>query len=417
MSGVAATRLGGIATAAALAVVVAALIPGVARGAGDETVLKLDGPAARSLRDQGLRIVPLQPASGSQQRVVLPVAAGLAGATTTLLRHRGAISLRSGDEQLRLGRLSLILGKEPRLTARLGGADIDLFRVLRGGRREIDPVAGSVTLSDLRLQLTAGAARAIAQRLDRPMGRNVVRGLTARPIGTLAARVSGLDAGGAPASKGPAAQQTPATCPLPSSAGPAPEEPLPVATRPLGAADITGATIDWQVRESFIRYIGTGEGTSVSSGASADPPLLVPGASAALSYGFHFPFASGWHDSGANPADPADDSALVRFGGAVRFRYSGHGIDLTTAEPEIELAGARSRAIFAIADSGKPAQRQVLINLDLSRAAAIRASGNSFTYERVPGAIPAGTATSTFAGFYAPGTDFGCATVSFTTAG
>ena len=88
-----------------------------------------------------------------------------------------------------------------------------------------------------------------------------------------------------------------------------------------------------------------------------------------------------------------------------------------TAEPEIEIAGAKSRAIFAIAESGGAPQRQVLINLDLSRAAAISASGDSFTYERVPGAIPSGTATSTFAGFYAPGTDFGCATVSFTTAG
>jgi hypothetical protein len=409
--------LGGSAPWAAFAAIGAALIPVVARGAGDTTVLKLDGPAAQSLRAQGVRIVPLKPATGGQQHIILPVAAGLAGATTTLLRHRGAISLRSGDEQLRLGELSLLLGRDPRLTAKLGDTDIDLFRVLPGGRRDIDPVAGSVTLGNLRLELTPAAARAISQRLQRPMGRNVVRGLTNRPIGTLAASVSGLDAGGAPAGKGPAAQQPSATCPLPSGAGPAPEEPLPVATRPLGAADITAATIDWQVRESFIRYIGTGEGTSVSGGTGADPPVLLPGASAALSYGFHFPFAGGWHDAGANPADPADDSALVRFGGGVRFHYSGHGIDLTTAEPEIELGGAQSRAIFSIADAGKPAQRQVLINLDLSRAAAIRAAGNSFTYERVPGAIPAGTATSTFAGFYAPGTDFGCATVSFTTAG
>jgi hypothetical protein len=180
--------------------------------------------------------------------------------------------------------------------------------------------------------------------------------------------------------------------------------------------DITGASIDWQVRDSFIRYIGTGEGTSVSGGATADPPVLLPGASAALSYGFHFPFAgTSWYDTGGNLADPADDSALVRFGGAVRFQYSAHGIDLATAEPEIELAGDRSRAIFSVSESGKAAQRQVLINLDLSRAAAIKAAGNSFTYERVPGAIPSGTAASTFAGFYAPGTEFGCATVSFTT--
>ena len=408
MSQVAPTGLGRIArTAACAAVLATILLPTVARAARDTTTLKLDGPAAKSLRTQGVKIVPLNPATGSAGRITLPVAAGLAGATTTLLRHRGAISLQARDgSKLRLGKLTLVLGKDPRMTAKLGGAGTDLFRVLGGGSRNIDPVAGSVALSDLRLKLTASAARAIGDRLGLE--------LRARRFASLSSSVAGLAAGGTPTGKAPAAQESSA-CPLPSGAGPAPEEPLPVATRPAGATGITGATIDWRVRESFVRYIGTGEGTSVSGGATADPPVLLPGASAALSYDFHFPFAEGWYDSGANPADSGDDSALVRFSGAVRFQYSGHGIDLTTAEPEIELAGARSRAIFSISESGGAPQRQVLINLDLSRAAAVKVSGDTFTYEQVPGAIPSGTATSTFAGFYAPGTDFGCATVSFST--
>ncbi len=399
--------------AAALAAAIAALLPAAAHAAGDASTLKLDGPAAKSLRQQGVRVVPLKPASGGGEQAVLPIAAGLAGTTTTLLRHRGAISLQAANGRaLRLGKLSLLLGKDPRMTAKLGGEDTDLFRVLRGGRREIDPVAGSVALSGLRLRLTAAAARTIAARLD-------LEQLRPGRFATLSSSVAGITAAGSPADgKTPAGTPQQSTaCALPSGAGPAPEEPLPFATRPPSATDITAASIGGQVRESFIRYIGTGEGTSASGGTSADPPVLLPGASAALSYGFHFPFANGWHDAGANPADPADDSALVRFGGAVRFQYSGHGIDLTAADPEIEIAGARSRAIFTIADSGKTAQRQVLINLDLSRAAAIGSSASGFTYERVPAAIPAGTAASTFAGFYAPGTDFGCATVSFSTAG
>lgn len=169
------------------------------------------------------------------------------------------------------------------------------------------------------------------------------------------------------------------------------------------------------MRESFIRYIATGEGTSVSGGASADPPVLLPGASAALSYDFHFPFASGWLDSGADPANPADDTAALYFSGALRFQYSGHGIDLLAGGPEIELAGASSRAIFTLTDNGGAPQRQVLVNLDLSRAGAISHNGSSYVYERIPGAIPAGTATSTFAGFYPPGTDFGCFSVAFST--
>jgi hypothetical protein len=410
------SRFGGFATVALATVAI--VLPAQALGATGETKLTLDGPAANALREQGVRIVPLKPATGGSRKVALPVAAGLAGSGTTLLRHRGGISLESPDGgRARLTKLSLLLGARSLVEAKLGNEEIDLFKVLRGGLRDIDPATGRVRLGGLRLKLTPAAARALAARLG-------LDALPARRFGTLATAISGLTPGdnASPTSGGPSSPTGPApkstACPLPGGAGPAPEDPLPVATRPPGATDITAATLDWQVRDSFVRYIDSGEGTSISGGATADPPLLLPGASASLSYGFQFPFAgASWLDAGANPADPADDSALLRFGGAVRFHYSGHGIDLSTAEPEIEIAGAKSRAIFSISESGGAAQRQVLINLDLSRAAAITASGSSFTYERVPGAIPSGTAASTFAGFYAPGTDFGCATVSFSTAG
>jgi hypothetical protein len=411
--------IGRTAAFAAILAIVAAVAPATASAAGGATTLALNGPAAAALRADGIRIAPLKPARGGSRQLVLPIAAGLAGTKTTLLRHRGGIVLRSdAGAELRLTKLSLTLGPRPRprLKAKAGGEEIDFFRVLPGGARDIDPSAGTASLSGLRLKLTATAARLIARQLGPGLQHRLLR---QKLFGALSARASGLLAGGTAGSPGATAGGgAPASasgCPLPSSAGPAPEDPLPVATRPPSAVDVTTATIDWHVRESFIRYVGTGEGTSVSGGATADPPVQLPGTSAALSYGFHFPFAAGWHDAGANPADPADDTAAIGFGGAVRFLYSGHEIDLTTADPEIEIAGARSRAIFAIAESGGSPERQVLVNLDLSQAAAITASGNSFAYERVPAAIPAGTASSVFAGFYAPGTEFGCVSVSFTT--
>ncbi|HEX6601481.1 MAG TPA: HtaA domain-containing protein, partial [Solirubrobacterales bacterium] len=234
-------------------------------------------------------------------------------------------------------------------------------------------------------------------------------------FGVLSVNKEGLMPGGSSPSAPTGPSKTSTGCPLPSTAGPAPEEPLPVATRPAGAVDVTAASISWDVRESFIRYVNTGEGTSVFGGAVAAPPEVRPGSSAALSYRFAFPFASGWHDPGPNPADPADDRAAVYFGGGVRFLYSSHGIDLRTSAPEIEIAGGASRAIFAVGEGEAAPERQVIVNLDLARAAAVQASGTTITYERVPGAIPSGTATSVFAGFYAPGTDFGCFTVSYST--
>jgi len=404
------------ATVALAAVAVAGITAAPAAvAAGGAATLALNGPAAKSLRESGIRIGPLKPARGGGQRIVLPIAAGLAGSETTLLRYRGGISLRGdGGRKLRLTQLSLVLGPQSRLKAKAGGKTIDFFRILAGGKRSVDPAAGTAKLSGLRLKLTGAGARAIAELHPSLQPRSLRR----MPFGGLSAKASGLLAGGSTSSPGAAgggAAAGSSGCPQPASAGPAPEDPLPVATRPAGAADVTSATIDWHVRESFIRYIGTGEGTSVSGGASADPPVQLPGTSASLAYTFHFPFAEGWHDAGANPADPADDTATVEFGGAVRFLYSDHEIDLTTANPEIEIAGARSRAIFTISEGSDPGQRQVLVNLDLSRAAATTASGNSFAYERVPAAIPAGTASSVFAGFYAPGTEFGCVTVSLTT--
>jgi hypothetical protein len=226
-----------------------------------------------------------------------------------------------------------------------------------------------------------------------------------------------MPGGGSPSSPaGPSSKATTTGCPLPSTAGPAPEEPLPVAAPPAGAVGITAATVSWDVRDSFIRYINTGEGTSVFGGATAAAPEVRPGSSAPLTYTFGFPFAKGWHHPGANPADPGDDKAAVNFAGGVRFLYSAHGIDLRTSAPEIELAGGASRAIFLVAEGEAAAEREVIVNLDLARAASVQASGNTITYERVPGAIPSGTATSVFAGFYAPGTDFGCFTVSYSTA-
>lgn len=405
-------RLCGIAATAL--VVAAAALPAHAAAASGETELSLDGPGANLLRDQGVRFAALKPAKGGSRQLTLPIRSGLAGTRTTVLSHRGGLKLSAPDGgKVRLTKLTVRLGKRSLVEAKLGGEEIDLFKILAGGRREVSAATGAVSLGGLKLKLTRGGARALAGRLG-------LDALPAQRFASLSSNLTGLTKGGS--APGPGGGSTPvgpgesAICPAPSNGGLAPEEPLPKAVRPLGALDVTGATIDWEVRESFIRYVATGEGTSVSGGASADPPALRPGGTEALSYGFHFPFAGdSWLDPGANPADPADDSAAIRFGGAVRFLYSGHGIDLLTSAPEIEIAGARTRAIFAVSESGAAAQRQVLVNLDLSRAAAIQVSGTTYKYERVPGAIPSGTASSTFAGFYSPGTDFGCVSVTFTT--
>ena len=389
--------------AAAALVALAAATP--ASAASGRAVLELNGPAAQALRASGVKIAPLGPASGGAHRIVLPVRAGLVGSTATVVRLGGGISLASGKQRTRLTGLRLTIGRRSGLAGKAGGETSGLFRVLKGGRREIDTASGGVHLSGLRLKLSRDTTQSLLERLrlqaDPRLG---------KVFGALAVSDEGLPQAAPPPT---GAEQKATGCPLPSTAGSAPEDPVLKATRPPGAVDVIGASLNWDVRDSFIRYINTGEGTSVFGGASAAAPEVRAGSSLPLTYRFGFPFASGWHDAGTNPADPADDRAAIYFDSGVRFLYSQHEIDLRTSAPEIELGGGASRAIFLVAEGEAPAERQVIVNLDLSRAASVQSSGGTITYDRVPGAIPAGTATSTFAGFYAPGTDFGCFTVSY----
>jgi hypothetical protein len=401
------TRASAAALAVGLILAALAAVAPAAPAASGQAVLELNGAAAKALRAGGVRIAPTRAAQGGPRQVRLPISAGLVGSSTTVLRFGGGLTFSKGKQRLQLGGLRLTLGRTASLRGKLGGESLGLFRILKGGQRELDPARGGIRLSGLRLKLRRGAAREIAQRLG------LSRRLTGN-FGVLSATEEGLQPGSPPPAAGPSGKGS-TGCSLPSTAGSPPEQPLPVAVRPAGAADVIGATVSWDVRESFIRYINTGEGTSVFGGATAAAPEVRAGSAVPLTYSFGFPFASGWHHPGADPSDPADDKAALYFTGGVRFLYGGHGIDLRISAPELEIAGGASRAIFAVAEGEAAPERQVIVNLDLSRAASVQAGGGTVTYQYVPGAIPEGTASSLFAGFYAPGTDFGCFTVSYST--
>jgi hypothetical protein len=186
-----------------------------------------------------------------------------------------------------------------------------------------------------------------------------------------------------------------------------------VKARPAGARTITSATVTWRVRESFIQYIASGEGTSTARGASGEPAEVAGGSEAPLVYSFHFPFAEGW-------CDPASGAARIAFTGTVGFKYADHEIDLRANDPEVELDGTSSRVIFRMTGSGSTDggnARAVVETLDVSKAAGVftGTDAKSFAYERVPAAVPPGAATSVFAGYYLPGDPFGWVSISFTT--
>jgi hypothetical protein len=338
--------------AALIAIAAPLALPGVAN-AGTAT-LKLP----TSLKARGITAAAQSPATLRGRTVTFPLDQAAAG--SLVLQARGALRLRARGQSVTL-RAPQLVGSS-RVTSLLGGQRTTVW-----------------TRSGTRVKLAPTAARTIARRLRVKVPRTFGT-LTAAPSYTAAELpCRATIAGGTP--------------PAPGSGEP------PVKPRPAGAIAITSATVTWHVRESFVRYIATGEGTTVSGGVTEgprtgdDPPLV---------YDFHFPHTGGW-------CDPATGAAQITFGGTVRFSYSDHDIDLRASDPEVELDGPTSRVIFTVG------RRTVVETLDVSEA-TVRVDGKTFSYDRIPAAVPPGTADSVFSGYYLPGEPFGWVSITFTTA-
>ena len=180
------------------------------------------------------------------------------------------------------------------------------------------------------------------------------------------------------------------------------------------AEDVVQVT--WYPRDSWVRYVYSGEGMSFVGGASGVSSLEspCPDKPAPESHPYTIDFAAkpSWYD-------PVSGSAGLYGGGSVNFKFSGHGIDLTASDPEIEIAGSASRAIFRMAGSANtpyPNQRVALLGLDTSGQPTISGGGKTFTYSLMRGRLT-DDGVNVFAGFYTPpdNNQFGCVSVSFTT--
>ncbi|HEX2070517.1 MAG TPA: HtaA domain-containing protein [Thermoleophilaceae bacterium] len=360
------------------------------------------GRAVEALAAAGVRPRAIAPAAKRGRLVRLPVRSLFVGriATASL---RGGVRFAAGPRSLRLRSLRLRLApRRATLTAVAGKRRITVFSATPRAAAEIDASTATATLGGARLRLTTGAARLLRAKLDLP-------GVVAGPLGRLA-----VDAGprrravGAPTPGGQGGQGG-GLAPVAPRSGPIATEP-PRLTRPPGAVDVATATLRWRPRESWIQYVNGGEGTSVSGGAANGPQEVRPGSSVPLVYSFtSFPFANGWYDS-------ASGKAAIYFRGGVGFRHGAHGIDFSSSDPEVEINGVRSRAIFRFDGAdGTPFDGQRGVLVDLHPGAVQAPAGGTVTYADVPGTIPADAGQSVFAGFYAAGEPFGTLTVSFTT--
>lgn len=216
-------------------------------------------------------------------------------------------------------------------------------------------------------------------------------------------------------------ETTPATSPAaPPSAAPIDGEP-PLLARPATAVTVSGVTLSWMPRDSWVRYVSSGTGASdgvipgggaTAVAATASPcPDRPSSSSASLDYTIDFPAKESWYD-------PFSGEAGIYGGGSVAFRWAAHTINLTAAEPEIEINGAASRAIFRFAGAGGtpyPNQRVALETLETAGRPTVSNGGKTLTYDLMRGRLTS-DGEKVFAGFYTAPDDneFGCVSASFT---
>ncbi|MFA4928124.1 MAG: HtaA domain-containing protein [Patulibacter sp.] len=361
-------------------------------GAGSMTLTN----GSKGLKGQGVRWSASSPVKllSGRSRAVLPVESGTVTGTATL-GLKGTVRLTKGQRRVTLAKLQVRLGRSSTVTGEVNGGKRRTIGRLSApsSRVKLDRETATASVGNARLTLTAGTARTVRTQLR-------LRRVPSGAVATVAVTGHVKDA------------PAPSSCTAAYCATGLGAEP-PVLTRPSGAVDVRSATIAWRPLDSWVRYISTGEGTSVSGGATNGPREVLPGSSSAFVYSFGFPFSKGWFD-------PSSGTAATTFRGKVGFRFRAHTIDMSAAEPEVEINGSRSRVIFRM--DGKDGTqlggtRGVLVDLDLTKAAAktVSPDGRTHTYTAIPGTIPAKAGSSVFAGFYSPGEGFGSVTLSFTT--
>lgn len=410
----------GAATVALLAGASAAA-PGAAQAQSADrgsTTVALSAGALKALKAQGVTVTAVTPAKLRGGRLTLPVARGALATKRSWLEHEGGLTFRrrAGGKVRKVAFTDLraTLGaSSANVSASVGDRRVSLFTVAKR-TASVNAQAGTAGLAATKVTLTAKAATLVRKglklkRLSRALGSVSVD-----------AALRGRTAGSTPTTPRPAApgSTTPAPgtpgAPTPGNTELAPEP--PVLARPQGAADVRDVKITWHIRDSWIRYLSGGDGPSDGTvpvaGVAEGAAIVRPGTAVPLVYDFAYSPAAT-----ASWETPGGAQVALYNAGALQFTYPAHTIDLVAKDPEIELDGAQSRAIFRFDGASVAAasrnRRTVLLRLDPTKVTPT-VTGGTVTYERIPAYVAEGAQSGVFANFYLPGDEFGSVSVSYT---
>ncbi len=343
---------------AALAAVGGVLAAAPAAGAQD-TVIVLKGPGARALADQGVRVGAVAPARKRARRITLPLGETTISGATATVRQRGALRLRAGRRSVVLRDLTVTVGRRSTVSARVGGRTRTVAAIdAPAARRSVQPTGTYVTEAPLRL--TASTVRLLRRELRRP-------GLRGGRLGTI-----DLEAATTPA---PSGTEIPGAPDVVTVTGPPTPGGGTVAARPAGAVSITGGTVHWSPRQSWLGYLESGD-----EPAGAVPPATLADGT------YAFPVTGGWYD-------PATGATVVDTAGGTVFRYPTRFLDMRFANWTWDLASPTPKAVATVerATGVKPGvvgSRQPIL---LLKPGATRPTveGSTLTWASVPATLSA----------------------------
>jgi hypothetical protein len=333
----------------------------------------------KAWKRSGIRQKLVKPANNLTGRPAFPVKA-VKYDSVARVDLKGGLRLERGRRWLTIRGLAVYsaAGKPAMLRGTIGGKTVNLFKV-QGGKRTFDPGTGELSRVGTA-RLTAAGAKLLNGRLGIGKRKKLRAGISWGYFNLYSLYK------------------------VTESEDPTIEVPNvpPDKTEPQEAQNVTSAaTIKWYVRESFINYVASGEGTRVEDGATAD----APSGSNNLTYSFNFPFDTGWT---VPEALDSSENTVIKGTGLVGFRYCHNTINFAVSNPEVEIDGdENSRLIFVTNGTDGtpfPDQRVVMVKLIPSRAEShtVVDNGNGFstvTYEKIPGYVPA-DGSGIFAGFY-----------------
>lgn len=156
------------------------------------------------------------------------------------------------------------------------------------------------------------------------------------------------------------ATSSPSPAPTSSASKPAPSE---------EAGKVHDGSLAWGVKESFRRYIESGGGATLSGGAEKNDN------------GYDFPYADGDVDSEAKKLNAS-------FGGAVRFAYKAHGIDMKFSDIKVAANGTKGTLTLDVTTPKGTADDVRFATLDLSKA-SYAAKDDVVVLDKVPAAFTA----------------------------